>query len=113
MQMVKKKNDIAMMDEFLDMLTQSAEWTRINEKDPWIQSAYAEKGVMMEKASLLMEKKDYLELESALVMYESAITNAAIMYGIHVADAIRTISASPELVSQMVVDRMNKWRETA
>lgn len=109
----KKESAVGMMDEFICSLVEGNEWIQIMLTDPWICTATAEKDELLEKARAVMSQQAWLDLEAAINNLSCAVTNAAILYGIHVADSIRAISACPELVSKRVVDRMAKRRKTA
>lgn len=105
------KKDLALMDDFIEVLVVSGAWQDILTTDPQICDADK---VFLEHLDCLKERVSLqyaLALEDLVTDYINTVSKAAILYGLHVADVIRTVSASPGELSQYILDRIAADRE--
>ena len=98
--------NLALMDRIMGGITQSDEWNEIQISDPQISNADARWHGAMEQVRDLIPDGLYDELCDAHVTEISAIGDAGILYGIHVADVIRDVASRPVDLSKYVLKRM-------
>ena len=76
------------IDELMNALTQSEMWSNIFGNDPAIMKACNRWNRALERVKELIPRDLYMELSDAESSEAAAIVDAAILFGIHVADAI-------------------------
>lgn len=103
-------SDLELMNELMVGISQTGEWERIEVTDPQVKEADERHTAALNKVRHLIPAEDYAELEDATLSYAFAIKDSAILYGIRVADVIRSMAADPVALSQYVVDRMKGRR---
>ena len=99
------KVDLDLMDEIMDVVSESAGWCHIQKNDPRIQEAETEIQEHINWIKNYVSRKDALQLEDLICDSEAAVAYAAMLYGLHVADVLRTLSASSLKLSQQVFNR--------
>ena len=102
------EKNISIMDDLMQVIIQTEEWETIQATDPAIRKADKEITTLLCEAKSHVPKALYLKLEDAVYNYSNAVSDAAILYGIHVADAIRDVSARPQDLSRHVLGRDRK-----
>lgn len=98
-----KKADLALMNEIMDGIVQTDEWTKLQIIDPGVQAAANQWRQAMESAKAHLPRAVYIELSDAHACEVGAIGDAAILYGIHVANTIRDIAARPSDLSKYIL----------
>lgn len=97
---------LALMDEIMGVITQADEWQEIQMQDPIIADARNCWKTAFKRAKAFLPEEIYMELEDAKASEVSAIGGAGILFGIHVADAIRDMASRPADLSRYVLERM-------
>lgn len=105
MSIIEDKN-LTLMDDIMGGITQADEWNNIQTSDPMITAASDRWSVALEQAETLLPKELYKELCDAHTDGLSAIGDAGILFGIHVADVIRDVSSRPADLSRHIMERM-------
>lgn len=103
--MLKNKN-LALMDDIMGCITQSDEWFEILLHDPAIVAADSRWETAIERAKALIPDELYDELHDSHEAKASAVGDAGILFGIHVADAIRDVVSRPTDLSRYVLKRI-------
>ena len=103
--MINNKS-LALMDDIMGMVTQADEWQDIQMHGPIITAATARWNAALEQAKALLPKELYNELCNAETDEVSAIGDAGILFGIHVADVIRDVASRPADLSRHIIERM-------
>lgn len=98
--------NVALVDEIMGVITQAAEWQEIQMHDPIITAATNRWNAALEQAKALLPEKLYTELSNAETDEVSAIGDAGILFGIHVADVIRDVASRPADLSRHIQERM-------
>lgn len=104
------QTELEIMDELMGAITQTDEWERIQLTDPQIKEAEAELDLAIKNISHFVPKEVYGSLEDCARNAAFAYINAAILYGIQVADAIHAVAAKPNALSQHIMDRITLQR---
>lgn len=94
---------LAMMDEIVGVISQSEEWNDIQMTSPAVVAAMSRMNEALEKARELLPKDIFDEVDRAQGAALGAIGEAAILYGIHVADVIRSVAANPADLSRYIL----------
>lgn len=96
------------MNEIMGAIIDTEEWRRIQYSDPMIQKTERElKSLLEQVGSPELE----IKLSDACSEFSSAIADAAILYGIQVANAIRIAVDDPSIMSRFYLERMEKVDE--
>lgn len=98
--------NVKSMDEIMGAVGQTDEWLSIQISDPMILDATKNMSVLLEQLKQYAPDRPVDAVEDAAYSLVNAYTNAAILYGIHVADAIRDVAARPCDLSRHVMQRM-------
>lgn len=100
--------NLVLVDEIMNTITGSGqgEWDEIQTHDPMIIAADNRFEAMMEQVKALIPEKLYNELYDAHSSVGSAIGDAGILFGIHVADAIRDVASRPADLSRHILKRI-------
>ena len=96
--------NVKLMDEMMDSIAQSEEWNRIQLTDPMVQDATQQPEACIDRIGL--SEDDANELFAAASDYAYSTGLSAILYGIHVADAIRDVAARPVDLSRYIMKRV-------
>lgn len=106
--MKTQDKNLGLMDDIMGALNQADEWQEIQKKDPMITSADNHFNALAEQAKALLPEKLYDELYDAHFSVVSAMCDAGILFGIHVADAIKDVASRPADLSRYVLNRMKR-----
>lgn len=109
MSIMNEKN-LVLMDDIMQMVVQADEWQDIQLNDPRIAAARDHWNAVLERAKAFLPKEIYIELEDAEAGEVSATSDAGILFGIHVANAIRDVASRPADLSRRVLKRMKEAR---
>lgn len=97
--------NVRLMDELMQTVVQTGEWNEIQESDPEIKQADRELFGLLKGA---ISGEQYTEIESAILDYANAVSTAAMLYGMHIVDVIRDVSARPCDLSRHVMERTGR-----
>ncbi len=100
------KKDLALMDDLMDTLTTSSAWQQILTTDAQICAAEEPLQKHLTWIKDNVSKQYALTLEYYINAWGVTLINAAILYGLHVADVIRTVPSMPGELSQHILDRL-------
>lgn len=87
--------NVEIIRSVMDGILQTDKWEKILMEDPQIMAAESQLRAVMEAVSARVPKKVRGELESAIVWTQNAFVDAAVLYGINVAQTIQTFASSP------------------
>ena len=99
------QKSLAVADEIMSTISQSEEWNDIQMTSPGVVAATSRMNGALERAREFLPKDIFAELELAQGAALGAIGEAAILYGIHVADVIRGVAANPIDWSRYTLER--------
>ena len=102
------KKNLALMDDIMDAVTQLDEWMETQQKDPRITYADNRWCTAIEQAMALLPRELYDELCEAHSSEVAATGDAGILFGIHVADAIRDVASRPMDLSRHIQNRIRR-----
>ncbi len=100
--------NVRMVDELMNSIIQTDDWDEIQLNDPWIleQNSKLDTALDRLKDAAPPELADLIaDLEDATLDAAYSYITPAILYGIHVADAIRDVAARPCDLSRYVMNR--------
>lgn len=98
--------NLALMDGIMGGISQLPEWAEIQLHDPMIVAADARWKAAIEEAKALLPRELYDELSDASFDEIVAHSSAGILFGIHVADAIRDVASRPADLSRHILKRL-------
>ena len=98
---------LEIMDDLMSAITQTEEWERIQLEDPQIREAEAKLELELKNVSHFVPFEVFAPLEDCVRNAAYVYADAAILYGIQVADAIHAVSSKPSLLSQHILDRIS------
>lgn len=104
--MKSTEKQIAIVDQIVSGVLQTDEWLNIQLNDPAIKRASEKFADVLDRLKPLVPEELADELDIAVGECLSALETPAIMYGVFVADAIRTVSANPSDVSRHMLERI-------
>ena len=107
--MVKEKN-LALMGDIMGIVTQADEWQDIQMNDPKIAVTRERWRAVLERVKDTLPWKLYDDLIEANAAVVAAISDAGILLGIHVADAIRDVASRSADLSRYVLNRIEEER---
>lgn len=87
--------NVEIIHSVVDAILQTEKWEKIISEDPQIAAAESQLRTVMEAVTARVPKKVRGELESAIVWTQNAFVDAAVLYGINVAQTIQTFASSP------------------
>ena len=105
------EKNLALVDDILSMVTQADEWEEIQLNDPRITAACVRWEAVLERTKALLPWELYAELSDARAGEIAAVGDAGILFGIHVADAIRDVASRPADLSRHVLKRIEARRK--
>lgn len=106
-----KQKLYSIMDDAMQVLTQTDVWDDIERSDPYIQQARRQFDAAVAQAEKHCGKSLCCDIEEASATMMSAYCDAGILYGIQIALAIREAALNPCEFSQHVLDRIAGKRE--
>lgn len=98
----------SIMDELMDSIAQTKVWEEKQRNDPAIQKANRELEQVLEEVIQYIPKSLFMQLEDNCSRFACAHAEAAILYGLQVADAIRISSSRSVKFSEYVVKRIER-----
>lgn len=102
------KSELNIMDKLMQSVTETKEWYDIQQEDPQIKQAQDKFYDALDEAGATLPGDLRLKLEDAFFDGTTAYSDAAILYGIHVADVIRAVTASPVELSAYALQRIEQ-----
>ena len=96
---------LALMNQIMDVICTSDKWERIQATNPIIATAGDEWMAALAQVKPLLPRDLYTELEDAHTREVVVSVDAAILYGIHVADTIREATANPNDLSRYMLTK--------
>lgn len=105
--------NLALMDKIINAITGDGqgEWNEVLMNDPAIIAANNHFEALLGKVETLLPDSIYGELSDAYSGGLAAVGEAGILFGLHVADAIRDVSSRPADLSRHIMKRVER-RET-
>ena len=97
------QKSLAMMDEIVGTISQSREWNDVQMTSPAVVAAASRMNEALERAREFLPEAIFDELDCAHCAALGTIGEAAILYGIHVADVIRNVAANPTDLSRYML----------
>ena len=88
----QKINNMALVDNIMEVITQTDEWQEIQLNDPRVVASTNALREKMAALRPLFSFREYSGLEAAVWRAASSIVEPAIMYGIHVAFALQDVT---------------------
>lgn len=102
------KKNLALMDDIMDAVTQLDEWMETQQNDPRITTANNRWCTVIEQVKALLPRGLYDELCEAHSSEVAATGDVGILFGIHVADAIRDVASRPTDLSRYILKRVKE-----
>ena len=87
-------------------------WGKIATEDPRIKAAEAEAKTLLTQYCSSLPKRQRGEIEDAICEVGSAYTEAAFLYGVHIAQALHAVAANPSKYSAYVLS-LTRGREAS
>lgn len=97
---------MALMNELMGTITQTGEWEERQMTDSQIKEAKKELDLVLKNVSHLIPYEIYCALEDSTINVACAYADAAILYGMQVANAIHTAVSNPNALSQHILNRI-------
>lgn len=104
---------VKLFQEILGALVASEEWTRITYEDPAINEEEAQLEEVMKRLSALVPDELRCELDDAACNVRSAYVDAAILFGMRVAQLRQRAPENPEQFTEYTARRAAERRTTA
>lgn len=111
--MDKKDKNVELMDELMGTVVQTKVWIKEQQENPEILAADKQLEEALGAIKGIVPNNVIVQITDAAWGYASAFENAAILYGLRVADAIHDIAARPSDLSQYILDRVAKRQAEA
>lgn len=102
--------ELEIMDEIMSAVTQTDAWQEAQEKDALVKRAWEKLDPFMEQARGYLPQGLWFRLENAVNGVSAAHGDAGILFGIHVADAIRAVTACPGALSHHIAARVKQQK---
>ena len=100
--------NVRLMDDLMQTIVQTDEWEDIQENDPEIKRTNKELVQTLKELKKIVPSDLYYRIEGAVYNYSNAVEYAAMLYGMHIVDAIRDVSARPCDLSRHVMERTRR-----
>ena len=100
--------NVGIMDELMQAIVQTDEWESIMENDPEIRRADKELVTILKELKSVISPELYSKIEWSIYDYSNAVECAAMLYGIHVINAICDVSARPYDLSRHIMVRTGR-----
>lgn len=98
--------NLNLMDSILDAITETDEWRDLQMRDPMAAAARNRLEAALEQVKPLIPVELYIELSDIYTAGIVAAGYSGILFGIHVADAIRDVASRPADLSRHILKRM-------
>ncbi|MCI9192010.1 MAG: hypothetical protein HFE92_01255 [Acutalibacter muris] len=109
--MCPMKDNLEIMDDPMNGISQTKVWAKIQLTDPKIKEAQEAFEICLNKLKGTEQESLMEELYDAVLNLNCAFEYPTILYGIRVAYALQTVSADSAALSQHIMDRIIKCRE--
>lgn len=106
------KEDLELMYELMNGITQTDTWTKIQHTDPMVKEAMSAFDASLDKLKGTAQEDLIDELYEAAIDLACAFDYPAILYGMRVAQTIQNVTANPIALSQHLMDRAVKYEES-
>ena len=103
--------NLALADEIMNSITQLPEWDEIQVHDPRIAVSVNRFRAALRQVKALIPEELYMELSDAHSDEVTYIGDAGILFGLHVADAIRDVASRPADLSRYILERIGGTME--
>lgn len=102
-----EKKDLNLMDDLMQAIGETECWWEVQNTDPAIVQA---KNILSQHLGWVqqIDKQGAENLDGAIWSLVNAYTNAAILYGIHIATVLHMASSIPSGLSGYILDRIGK-----
>ncbi len=90
------ESNIEIMDDIMDAIMQTDAWQDAQNNNEIIMIAQQRLLEVIAKVEKYLPRELQGELEDAICAQDAAYSEAGVLFGIHAAEAIRTVSANPE-----------------
>lgn len=98
--------NVQFVDELMGTLIQSEWWEKERNQNPEIQAAENRLSAVLEDITGAVTSDVIRQIEDAAYTYATSVEYAAILYGIHIVDAIRDVAARPADLSRYIRERI-------
>ena len=102
--------ELEIMEDIMSAVTQTSAWQEAQEKDALVKRAWEKLDPLMEQARGYLPQGLWFRLENAVNGVSAAHGDAGILFGIHVADAIRAVTACPGALSHHIAARVKQQK---
>lgn len=99
------KIDLDLMNEIMDAVIGTEKWEKI-QNDPLIQEARKALYRDLDWIRANISPKYAVKLEDRVATLLSHTSDAAILYGIHVAGVLQAVAADPAILSKHIMERL-------
>lgn len=104
------KENLEIVDNVMDRVTQTDFWNRIQLTNPMIKEADDQLSALLDKLKATSPENLVEEVRDAAWGLSNAFCYPAILYGMRVAQAIQEVALDPNALSQYIMDRVAKRR---
>lgn len=104
------KENLEIVDDVMDRVTQTDFWTRIQLTNPMIKEADDRLSALLDKLKATSPENLVEEVCDAAWELSNAFCYPAILYGMRVAQAVQEVTLDPNALSQYIMDRVAKRR---
>lgn len=101
------KIDLELMNEIMDAVIGTEKWEKMQKEDPLILEAWADLRRELGWIESRTSPKYAGELEDMVYSLLSHTSDAAILYGIHVAGVLQAVAADPAILSKHIMERFH------
>lgn len=105
------EKNLDLMDCIMDAVTESNEWLELQMHDPMAIDAANRFDAILGQVKDLLPREIYGKLSDAYMSGVVAAGNSGILFGLHVADAIRDVASRLADLSKYILKRMEGARE--
>lgn len=102
--------NMAIINEIVCGVMDTEMWGKIAAEDPRIKAAEAEVSTMLARYCPTLPERQRGKIEDAICEVGSAYTDAAFLYGMHIAQALQAATANPSEYSAYVLSLANGRR---
>lgn len=104
------KENLEIVDDIMDRVTQTDFWNNIQLTNPMIQEADEQLEAQLTQLDGIISNRQIDEIRSHAWYLVNAFTYPAILYGMRVTQAIQEVALDPNSLSQYIMDRVAKLR---
>lgn len=104
------KENLEIVDDIMDRVTQTDFWNNIQLTNPMIQEADEQLEAQLTQLDGIISNRQIDEIRSHAWYLVNAFTYPAILYGMRVTQAIQEVALDSNSLSQYIMDRVAKHR---